>query len=97
MCLFRIFGQNGRTQGTPPPFFQVVLWLIVIRYLIPLFQSALFELGVLETDELDFFDFLCIQETLTTGTFGKNSLLQIKIYLYIHRNTVHIIMYVLPK
>jgi len=35
-------------------------------------KSALFELGVLETDELDFFDFLCIQETLTTGTFDKS-------------------------
>lgn len=35
-------------------------------------KAALFELGVLDTDELDFFDFLCIQETLTTGAFDKS-------------------------
>ena len=49
------------------------------------FQSALFELGVLETDELDFFDFLCIQETLTTGTFGYNLILEVLNYKINHQ------------
>ena len=35
-------------------------------------REALFEIGLEDTDELDFFDFLCVQETLKMGTFGTN-------------------------